>query len=108
MTTAIKTKFFGPGNVRGARIKATTMASKSVSVTVGYDHRLSSEGNHIAAAKLLATKLEWRGQWQIGHTADGIVAVNAHNGAEFAFEIASELDEAHKRSNAIIANAMKG
>lgn len=53
---AIETKFFGPTNFKGSRIKAECAAG---SVTVGYDHALNLEENHIAAAKALVAKLDW-------------------------------------------------
>jgi len=53
---AIQTKYMGPTNTRGSRIKATAEAG---SITVGYDHALSSEGNHNAAARALCEKLGW-------------------------------------------------
>src|SRR5271169_5698843 len=53
---AIETKYFGPSNVKGSRIKATAMAG---SVTVEYDHALDSEGNHKSAAMALQFKMVW-------------------------------------------------
>lgn len=54
---AIQTRYFGPTNVRGSRIKATASAG---SITVGYDHALNSEKNHEAAAIALIAKMEWQ------------------------------------------------
>jgi hypothetical protein len=56
MRQAIETKFLGPTNFRGSRIKASAQAG---SITVSYDHALSSEENHTAAARALASKLGW-------------------------------------------------
>lgn len=53
---AITTKFVKPTDFKGSRIKATAEAG---SVTIGWDHALNSEGNHIAAAKALCVKLGW-------------------------------------------------
>lgn len=53
---AITTKFVKPTDTKGSRIKATAEAG---SVTIGWDHALDSEGNHIAAAKALCVKLGW-------------------------------------------------
>jgi hypothetical protein len=50
---AITTKYFGPGNVRGSRIKASCERG---SLTVGWNHALNSTENHIAAAKALLAK----------------------------------------------------
>lgn len=55
---AIQTKYFGPGNVKGARIVAKCAARH---LFVSYDHALNVEGNHIAAAEALRAKLEWVG-----------------------------------------------
>jgi len=53
---AIVTKFFGPTNSRGSRVKAKCQAG---SVTLGWDHALNPDGNHDAAAQALASKLGW-------------------------------------------------
>ncbi len=57
---AIETKYLGPTNFRGARIKASAEAG---SVTVPYDHALNVEGNHDAACKALVRKWGWFGSW---------------------------------------------
>ena len=58
---AIETKFLGPTNFRGSRIKAQAMDSwsngKRESVTVGYNYALNSEDNHLEAAKKLLPKI---------------------------------------------------
>lgn len=56
MRQAIVTKWFGPTNARGSRIKATADAG---SKTVSWDFALSVEQNHERAAAALATKLGW-------------------------------------------------
>jgi hypothetical protein len=53
---AIVTKFIGPTNHRGSRIKATAQAG---SLTLSWDHALNSDGNHRAAALALVEKLKW-------------------------------------------------
>lgn len=53
---AIITKYFGPGNVRGSRIKATAAAG---SVTMSYDYCLNPDDNHRKAAELLCVKMGW-------------------------------------------------
>lgn len=68
MRQAIETKFLGPTNVRGSRIKATAQAG---SVTVPYDHALNSEANHTAAAVALCAKFGWKGTIMGGGKADG-------------------------------------
>lgn len=50
---AIETKYIGPSNYRGSRIKATCERG---SLTVDYDDSLDTEQAHIAAAKSLCAK----------------------------------------------------
>jgi len=54
---AIETKYIGPSNVRGSRIKASAEGVKSI--TISYDHSLSSEDAHDKAALALANKYGW-------------------------------------------------
>jgi len=60
---AITTKYLGPTNVKGSRIKATAAAG---SLTIHIDHALNIEANHTKAAELLAHKYGWGGQWFMG------------------------------------------
>jgi len=55
---AIHTKYHGPTNHQGARITARCDAKR---ITVPYDHALSSEENHRAAAGALSNVLGWGG-----------------------------------------------
>lgn len=82
MRQAIATKFLGPTNFRGARIKAKAEAG---SVTVAWDYALGIEANHRAAAVALALKLGWTGHWHGGGglPGAGFVFVNSSN-SEFA------------------------
>lgn len=57
---AIVTKYFGPTDHRGSRIKAVCEAG---SLTVAWDYALDVEANHHAAAVALATKLGWTTEW---------------------------------------------
>ena len=65
---AIVTKYLPATSSRGSRIKATAQVG---SVTVAYDCDLDLEGNHDAAAKALADKYEWPGEWFGGGSPDG-------------------------------------
>jgi hypothetical protein len=77
---AIVTKYIGPTNVRGSRVKATAQAG---SVTLHWDNSLNSDQNHKAAALALATKLDWSyGQWVSGGLPDGTTAWVCHDGRE--------------------------
>jgi hypothetical protein len=53
---AIITKYFGPTNTRGSRIKATCAAG---SVTISYPYELSGQACHRAAADALVQKMGW-------------------------------------------------
>lgn len=81
---AIVTKYFGPGNVRGSRVKATCQAG---SVTVPWDDALNSDGNHTMAARKLAFKLGWNrkeyyGKMVMGAMPDGSGNVFVFTGKE--------------------------
>jgi hypothetical protein len=64
---AITTKYLGPTNCRGARIKAKCQAG---SVTVGYEYD-SADGDHDLAVLALLSKLGWAGVWIGGGLPDG-------------------------------------
>lgn len=63
ITQAIVTRYLGAAGKRGPRIKATAEAG---SVILGYEHELSADKNHSAAARALATKFGWHGRWYGG------------------------------------------
>lgn len=65
---AIVTKYFGAGNVRGSRVKATCQGG---SVTLEWDDSVNSDLNHKRAALALASKLNWDGVWISGGLPDG-------------------------------------
>ena len=65
---AITTKYIGPSNTRGSRIKAKAAAG---SITMHYDCALNTEANHAKAAEALARKFGWAGSYyQGGHPDD--------------------------------------
>jgi hypothetical protein len=66
---AIYTRYLGPSDTRGTRVKAFADAG---SITLSWDHRLNPEGNHKAAAEALANKLGWHGKWFGGSIPNGI------------------------------------
>lgn len=68
MRQAIVTKYLGPTNYKGGRVKATAAAG---SVTVGWDHALNSEKNHAAAARAFCEKKGWTGELVGGGLGDG-------------------------------------
>lgn len=61
-----RTKFLGPTNYRGSRVKAVSAGGKSV--TVDWDHAANSGNNHAIAFHTLLEKL--------GLAVDGDVLVN--------------------------------
>lgn len=60
MRQAIITKYIGPTNHRGSRIKVTANAG---TMTVSWDHSLDVEANHRDAARQFAAKYQWVGRW---------------------------------------------
>lgn len=82
---AITTKFLGPTNFRGSRIKASAAAG---SITIDKPYALNVEQGHAFAASKLAEKFGWHGTWFGGGmpSEDGYVFVLADgeaNGAAF-------------------------
>lgn len=53
---AIRTRYFGPSNVRGSRIQAKCEAK---TIFTPYDHSLNIEDNHITAREALVKALGW-------------------------------------------------
>lgn len=74
---AIHTKYIGPTNSRGARIKAYTADwgdRKGFSATISYPYQLSFEACHFEAVKALVEKhkLDWSlDNMRYGDSADG-------------------------------------
>jgi hypothetical protein len=62
---AITTKYLGPTNHKGARIKATCQAG---SVTIGFPY---ADDDHAHACAALLAKLGWTGHWVSGGLPDG-------------------------------------
>ena len=75
VTQALETRYLGPTNTKGGRIKATAWAG---SVTVPYDHALDTQDNHRAAANALIAKMGWIGTFAQGGNikGDGYYFVN--------------------------------
>lgn len=66
---AITTKYFGPSNVRGSRIKATS--GSGLSVTISCPDELNMDAAHKSAAQALCDKLKWNGKLIGGGLKDG-------------------------------------
>jgi hypothetical protein len=75
ITQAIETKYIGPTNTKGSRIKASAAAG---SVTLPYDYAISPEKNHKKAAFALLLEMGWDGKFAQGANVkgDGYVFVN--------------------------------
>ncbi len=81
MRQAIETRYAGPTNHRGARIIVSAQAGR---ITVGWDHALGIDANHVAAARAFAERWGWAGRWVGGGLADGkgnvfVFVDDAHN-----------------------------
>lgn len=72
---AIVTRYFGPTNTRGARVKATAEGPVG-SVMLRWDDALDSYGNHVKACEALIARLGWDGVWYGGAMASGYVFVD--------------------------------
>jgi hypothetical protein len=77
---AIQTKYLGPTNTRGARIKAWT--DSGFSTAISYPHEFSHELCHFQAVKALIAKhkLDWDlSDMRYGGTDNGYVFCFAHS-----------------------------
>lgn len=81
---AIQTRYLGPTNSRGSRIKATCAAG---SITISYPHELSGQGAHRKAAEALVSKLGWDHIYY-----NGLLGGQLANG-DYAFVFNSELSK---------------
>src|SRR3954468_11850529 len=99
---AIQTKFLGPTNSRGSRVKASAAAG---SVTIVWDHRLNPEQNHRAAAEMFANRMNWTGAWAAGTLPSGdMVFVNTEEGQpEPAFTVYDISDLKKLSDNELLA-----
>ncbi len=69
----ITTKYLGPTNYRGSRIKAST--TTGVCITRPFNHVHSGVKVHAVVAMELAKSLGWQGQMIAGDTQTGYVFV---------------------------------
>ena len=72
MRQAIVTKFLGPTNSRGSRVKAVCEAGQ---VALAWDDALDMTENHEAAAKALCDRLGW--EWE-HFKGGGLPRCNSH------------------------------
>lgn len=83
---AIITKYLGPTNTKGERIKAWCAAG---SVTIPYPHELDIEKANVKAAQELIQKLKWDNKtypkpWYIGSLPDRTGYVFVYGAKTFA------------------------
>jgi hypothetical protein len=69
----ITTRYLGPTNYRGSRIKASDQDGNKVIMT--YRDEFNSEENHKTVAKALCEKMGWFGKLFGGYTKNGMVWV---------------------------------
>lgn len=74
---AIMTRYIGPTDLKGSRVKA--FDSDGQSVTIGYDSSLSSSQAHAKAAEALCRKMGWKGTLVSGGVKGGEVFVFVDN-----------------------------
>lgn len=75
---AIETKYIGPTNCRGSRIKASANGNH---ITIPYDYALSGAALHAEAAIALCKKMGWKGRLVSGGTDRGYVFTFAESEA---------------------------
>lgn len=68
MSQAIVTRYYGPTHTKGSRIIARAEAGWT---SFPYDHALNSADNHAAAARKLADRYGWHGDWIGGAVPNG-------------------------------------
>jgi hypothetical protein len=81
---AILTRYLGPTNTRGARIKASCAAG---SITISYPYDLSGQAVHRKAAEALVFKLDWT------HPNYGTLLGGQLDSGDYAFVFNSKLSE---------------
>lgn len=80
MMTAVRTKFYGPTDTKGSRVRVwradTSWLDDECRVEVSWDYGLSSADNHVEAVREYLVGRGWDGGWVLGSTVDGYVAVS--------------------------------
>jgi hypothetical protein len=84
MRQAITTKYIGPTNTKGSRVKASCQAG---SLTLEWNDAYNSDVNHSNAARALANRLGWTGEWFGGFDQDSRGVFVLHDGADAAFHV---------------------
>ena len=82
---SVVSKFLAPTNHRGARVKVKRSDHRSgdVCLTVSWDYALGTSENHAEAIRQYIELMDWdQGDWVVGSTDDGMVAVNVPKGVQ--------------------------
>ena len=87
MFQAIQTKYLGPTNIRGSRVKATADRG---SIILSWEDSLNSTQNHVRAAKEYATRAGWDGHWAGGGIGSGYVFVLTDVNSSDGFVVAKK------------------
>lgn len=115
MRQAITTKYLGPTNSRGSRIKATARkrsnSGPEMSATTSYQHG-GTEIEHCRAAKACAEKLGWSGLWVGGGNVDEdgfvFVCVGGITKAHVADALAGRMELGTEGRDWFLVNAKEG
>jgi hypothetical protein len=81
MTKAIETRYLGPTDDHGTRIRA--LSSKGHGLVLAWDYELNDEGNHVRAARALAENARWFGSWVGASTREGFLFVPVTSAVTF-------------------------
>lgn len=68
---AIKTKYFGPSNVRGSRVIASDDDGNRI--ILSWADNLNGDENHRHAAMMLCKKMNWTGRLCMGKLKDSYI-----------------------------------
>lgn len=93
MWQAIATKYHGCTNTRGSRYSAKAEAGR---VTTPTDYALNSGDNHARAARALAQKWGWHGEWVGGALPGGGYAFVRVEGVRVKADVAFTVEKAAK------------
>ena len=98
---AISTRFIGPTNMRGARIKADDGDGNSI--TIGYPHasRMGSDA-HAVAALALAKKMGWQGDLVSGGTGTGWAFIFVDSAGTDRYTTDEDAERAYAATKALL------
>lgn len=100
---AIMTKYLGPTNNRGSRIKAYT--ESGLSITIPYPHERNQGADaHSVAALALAKRAGWTGDLIAGATDRGYVFVFRHGPLYRSITTQDDIDAAIDRMQAKLSS----